>query len=1158
MRLVLFYSFVLLSLLSCGKREISEEESADGKSEPYDQFAFQRSYPDRDFDWQGWRKAIVRARNTAAVQERGFSGCSGNAVDWTLQGPSNVAGRVNTLAVKPGDENTVLAGFSGGGIFKTTDGGVNWHPVFDDNPELSIGHIAFDPGNPAVVYAGTGDPNIPSIVFNGDGVYKSTDEGETWQHIGLSPQGIISKIQIDPSNPQVLYAAAMGNPYVRNNDRGIYKSTDGGLHWQQVLFVSDQAGASDLVINPVNPQILYASFWDRIRSNQESVVFGPHARVYKTTDGGANWVPLGGGLPTGVMGRTGLAISQQNPDKVYAVYIDSLSTPGGLFKTTNAGANWNAVDIAALEDKCGDFGWYFGKITLDPANDEDVYFHGIILWRKMAGVNSWGIASGGHADSHDLVFTASGRRYWANDGGVYRNDTGQSGWTKCKNLPTTQFYRTNFNPHFPDTYFAGAQDNGIVKGSNAAINTWASVFSADGFRCAFHPDDANTFWVEIQNGNVQKTTDGGNAWQFGQTAFGTTDRCNWDAPFFLSAHDPNKLFAATYRVYFSSTGTSWGAISGDLTDGIIFEPRFHTVSCLDESAVLADKLIAGTSDGNVWRREPTGNWINITPGLPDRYVTSVQGSPTLSNRIFVTHSGFRDNEIIPHVHRSDNNGQSWVDISGNLPQVPVNDILVLPGHADSILFVATDAGVYFTLNSGNAWTRLGGNMPFIPVFDLERNPVRKELVAATHARGIWTFPLDSVFVQQGQAVVSVGGTIETEGNSGVGNVLVNAQTTDAAGLFDIPGVPGCQSYTLTPYRNDFPLNGVSTYDLVLITKHILGLEALPSPYKIIAADANKSQSVTTFDVVVLRKLILGIDTAFLNNTSWRFIPGDFVFPDPANPLLSAFPETLSVPLQASPVSGLDFTGLKVGDVNDSAIPSLTNAPLERYAGDWPIFLQSTDFEPNKTINVGFSGNMSSVAGVQFSLKFDTKYLTFESLEPLFEGLSADNFNIRHTADGWLSVCFENPQTFRHKMSFQKTGTPQALFNIVFKTKAGGRLAEHLSLGDVPTPGYAFKPDGSALKPVFDTPAFAAGGQVRIWPVPFGRSGVRMDVSKTGGSACSIRIFDIRGKLVAEKTLSGDEMTQPAFFPASTFAEAGVYLYTVTGRNVQSGKIVYSP
>lgn len=1156
MRRIFLYSFFLLLICSCARTTRSGREKLEEKGEPYDLFAFQRSFPDRDFDWQGWRKTLVRTRKEFAVQERGVSDCTGSSANWTLQGPANVAGRVNTLAIKPDDENTVLAGFSGGGIFKTTDGGANWHPVFDDNPELSIGHIAFDPGNPSVVYAGTGDPNIPSIVFNGDGIYKSTDAGETWQHLGLSQQGIISKIRIDPTNPQVIYAATMGNPYVRNNERGVYKSTDGGLHWQQVLLVSNQAGASDLVINAANPQILYASFWDRIRSNVESVVYGPHARVYKTTDGGATWTQLGGGLPTGVMGRTGLAISQQNPDKVYAIFIDSLSTPGGLYKTTDGGASWNSLDISALEDKCSDFGWYFGKICLNPANDDDIFFHAIILWRKMAGVNNWSIASGGHADSHDLVFSPSGRRYWANDGGVYRNDPGQSGWTKCNNLPTTQFYHTNYNPHQPGTYFGGAQDNGIVKGNGTGINNWVSVFPADGFRSAFHPNDPNTFWIEIQNGNILKTATNGDSWTFGQPCLGTTDRCNWDTPFFLSSFNPEKLYAATYRVYFSSNGTSWGAISGDLTDGIVYEPRFHTISCLAESPVLEDKLFAGTSDGNVWRREPTTNWIKITAGLPDRYVTSIHGSPTLASRIFVTHSGFRDNEIIPHIHRSDNNGQTWTNISGDLPQLPVNDLFVLPGHADSVLFAGTDAGVYFSLNSGGNWARLGANQPFIPVFDLEHNIGKNELVAATFARGIWSFPLDSTFVQQNQVTVSVGGNIQTEGSDGVGNVQVNSQTSAGDGSYTIPGVPGCQPYTLTPYRNDFPLNGVSTYDLVLISKHILGLEALGSPYKIIAADANKSKSVTTFDIVALRKLILGIDTAFVNNTSWRFVPGDFVFPDPSDPFQTDFPEQISVQLQATPVTGSDFTAIKIGDVNNSAIPALAPLPLDRIAGEWPIYLQNLDFEAGDRVIAEFSGALHTLAGVQFSLLFDTEYLAFERIEPLASGLDAGNFSAHAAAGGLLTASFENPLMFQKVLHWQQNETALPLFRVVLKAKTRGNLAGHVFLREVPTPALAFLSDGSVLKPVLSSFESAAEAGVYTWPVPFGRTGLWMGITADPGESQVIRIFDNRGNLVVEKSCTGAETARTLFFPAESFPGAGTYYYRVTGKTERSGKLIH--
>lgn len=1071
--------------------------------------------------------------------------CGAVVANWTEQGPSNVGARCNTLAVKPDDENTVLAGFAGGGIFKTTDGGVNWHPVFDDHLELCIGDITFDPVNPNVVYAGTGDPNLPSIVFNGDGVYKSTDAGETWTYLGLSEQGIISKVLVHPNVPKMLYAAAMGNPYVRDNQRGVYRSIDGGLSWQQVLFVSNQAGASDLVQSPTNPNILYASFWDRIRSNTESIVYGPNAKVYKSSDGGETWVKMEGGLPTGTNGRTGLAISQQNSDKVYALYVDSLSTTGGLYKTTNGGTSWTPMNVGSLEDACADFGWYFGKIRMNPTNDEDLYFLAILLYRKPSGSNTWISAGGGHADCHDLVFTPSGRRYWANDGGVYRNDVGQTIWTKCKNLPVTQFYHTTFNPHQPNVYWGGTQDNGIQKGAGGpTINNWTSVYSADGFHCAFAPNDPLTFWVEIQNGTIHKTVDGGNSWQFGTPNLGTSDRCSWDAPFFMSKFGDIKLYSATYRAYVSS-GNGWGAISPDLTDGIIYTPRFHTVTALAESPIQAEKLMAGTSDGNVWRREPSGSWVNLTGNLPDRYVTSVQLSPTLPQRLFVTHSGFRNDEYIPHVHRSDNNGATWTDISSDLPQMPVNDLLVLPDHADSVLFVATDAGVYLTKNRGEKWVRLGGNMPVIPVFDLELNPVRKELVAGTFARGIWTIPIDSVLAQQPAVVVQLSGNITTEAGAAVGQVHVSNATTEASGNFHL-SAPGCAPFMVTPYRNDNLLNGLTTYDLVLISKHILGIEALGSPFKMIAADANRSNSITTFDIVALRKLILGIDTALIGNTSWRFVPKSHVFSNPNNPFTGPIPQQIEAQLQGSALADLNFTAVKVGDVNNTVTPNATGPASDRTTGQYPLGVQDLVFKAQESVVVLFSSGVEELAALQFSIKFDTTMLQFVAIDPVLEGITSDNFSVQRNGQGVLSVSLDEHNGIRGE-----TG----LFNLVFRAKQSGQLRQALQLGAGPTPALAFRTDGSALLPTLWR---MGNSSVTVAPNPFGKAGTIITLEAAGSNGETggrlLEIFDLHGKVLLARTLNGG---QQVLVESSVFPQAGVYFWRLRASG-QSGKLVFTP
>ena len=1148
---------LLLLCFSC--RETFTPSAADRlqqKAEPYDQFSFQRSYPDRDFDWRGWRKQMAGLRSDFAKSLTLNPLTENNgAPDWTLQGPGNVAGRVNTLAIHPSNDNIVLAGFSAGGIFKTIDGGASWTPVFDNHLELSIGHIIYDPNNPNIVYAGTGDPNIPAIAFNGHGVYKSTDGGDSWNYLGLSQAGIISKVIVDPSNSSTLYAATMGTPYIRDMHRGVYKSTDSGLNWQNVLFVSNQAGASDLVINPANPQILYASFWDRIRNNQESTIYGPNARVYKSNDGGATWTQQGGGLPTGVMGRTGLAISALNPDKVYVVYIDSLSTTGGLYKTENGGTNWTSLSVGALEDACANFGWYFGKIRLNPVNDEEVYFLGIVLWRKEAGSNQWQVAANSHADCHDLQFATSGKRYLGSDGGVYRNVPGFMQWTKSNNLPTTQFYHTNYNPHEPDTYYAGAQDNGIRKGNGALYNGWASVFSADGFRCAFHPIDPDIFWVETQNGAIHKTIDGGNTWQFGQDGLGTNDRCNWDMPYFLSKHSTSRLFAGTYRVYFSDNGSGWGPISGDLTDGDIYGGRFHTISCLDESPVQAEKLLAGTSDGNVWRREPSGSWSNISAGLPDRYVTSVTASPTLSNRIFVTNSGFRDNEYIPHVHRSDNNGATWTDISGNLPNVPVNDLLVLPGHADSVLFVATDAGVYASLNRGVNWQRMGQNLPFIPVFDLERNPARNELMAASYARGLWTFPLDSIFNLPPAATVAVSGQIKTETGAGIGQVQVcdqPQQVTGSTGAFEIFSDALCLASGLYPMRNDNHLNGVSTFDLVLINKHILGIAALDSPYKLIAADANNSRSITTFDIVTLRKLILGIDTVLGNVQSWRFIPADYVFPDTLNPFGTVFPEGINLSPGGAPQTA-NFIGLKVGDVNNNAVSDFSNPVLQmRSKEQWPLLVQDRFFTANETIRVRFSAKWQGLAGAQFTLQYNPDILEVRTVEPLAMGLKKEHFGIRPGGKNCVTACFENQAVFKNTAEID---TETALFEIVFTSKTAGQLQNQVWIGAQPTSALAFRSNGAVLSPdlqwvkkaVLNTDAW------RVFPNPITASGVWFRQEEIGdGSPASLRIYDAAGRLVLQKNSSDGEMHVPTpYFPAK-----GVYWYEIRQQGKSwTGKLV---
>jgi photosystem II stability/assembly factor-like uncharacterized protein len=1145
-RLCRLLSCLLLASACHQKLHVEGDENEAGdmlarKAAPTDFYAAQRAWPDSSFDVLAWRTALDAARADATVAAQ-INSCGSNIGNWTSQGPGNVGGRCNTLAVKPGDDFTVLAGFAGGGIFKSTDGGVNWKPVFDAHPETSIGDITYDPSNPNVVYAGTGDPNMPSFIFNGNGLYKSTDGGEVWEQIGLAEQGIISKVWVSPTDPQTLVCATMGNPYVRTQERGIFKSTDGGQTWQRTLFVSEQSGASDLVSSPAAPNVLYASFWDRIRNNQESILYGPAASVWKSTDSGSTWVKLGGGLPTGVNGRTGLAISETDPNKVFALFIDTLSTPLGLYKSTDAGQTWASVNISALNDAVGDFGWYFGKIRLLPTNDEEVYFLGILQWKRITNGSGWQVTGNGHADSHDLLITPSGRRYWANDGGVYYALPGQAFYTKCKNLPITQFYRANYNPHEPNLYWGGAQDNGIKKGNAASFNAWTSVFSADGFHAAFDPNDPQRFWVEIQNGQLYATTNGGVDWTQAPPAFGTGDRCSWDAPFFRSTHT-GTFYAATYRALSSPDGSGWGPLSPDLSDGIIYGPRFHLVSSLSESPLLPNLLFAGTSDANVWRGQG-GNWTNITGSLPNRYVTSVIGSPTLSNRIFVTHSGLRYDEYIPHVHRSDNNGATWVDISGNLPQVPVNDLFVVKNHADSILVAATDAGAYYTQNGGVTWARLGANMPFVPVFDLIENPVRKELVAATFARGIWTFPLDSIRWQQSSPTVSLSGTIRNDQGQPVAQTSILGQVTPANGTFQAANLPGCANYTLAPKRDDAPLNGVSTLDLVRISKHILGIQPLDNPYRMIAADANVSGSVTTFDIVELRKLILGVYDTLPKPDSWRFVPSDFVFPNPQNPFQATFPETKTVNVQQVGASALDFTGIKVGDADGSASPTLTGqSSEERDLPTREIRVEDLFVAEGKSFEVSVTTDLSDLAAAQFTLHFDPALLALEGVD----GQDPAHFNLAGAASGWIS--------FASEAVLPQAGSSDRLFTLRFRALRGGSSAASIRLGDSPTEAVLFDKKDRAYRPVFR----GSERKATVSPNPFGDAGTRLRV-ENAAQPFVLEIWDVQGRPVHRYAGEGGQAATELHLPARIFPQKGIFPYKITLNGERSagytGKMMF--
>ncbi|GJM32559.1 MAG: hypothetical protein DHS20C18_15600 [Saprospiraceae bacterium] len=752
---LLAFNFLCVFLSCEDKRNEKSSDRLTDMHAPNDHFFLQRAYPDGTINLKAYTQALENAKLESLLKDE-FPGFD---LEWIGRGPANIGARVNTIAVHPTNPNIIYTGFSTGGVFKTIDGGSNWTPIFDNNLFLAIGVITLDPNDPETVYVGTGDPNIGGYVQIGDGVYKSTDGGQTWTHLGLTDQRIVSKIVVDPTDSNIIYVSCMGLPFKRNDDRGLYKSTDGGQTWTHILYLSEEAGITDLLINPENPSVLYAAGWNRIRNNMESVTNGPDAKIHKSIDGGATWTLLEGGLPQESIGRIGLAMSGSNPDVLFASYTGNDQELHNIYKSIDAGLNWTPLidwDTTNLPDNIlGGFGWYFGQLRVNPESDDDLFVLGVDLWRTIDGGQTWNLATPSwwsyevHADKHDLVF-AHNNIYLGTDGGLYKSENLGITWTDIENIPTTQFYRVAYNPHLPDWYFGGAQDNGS-SGGTSEQDDWLRIYGGDGFQLLFHPTNADVTYAETQNGNFVVSTDGSwQNWSSANTGMDSDDRTNWDTPLVMSPHNPDVMYTGTYRLYRSTAGVFplWEPVSDDLTDGPGDAARYHTITTLHESPLVPGLVYVGTSDGNVWRVDNVDdfNWTNVTAGITDRYVTDIKASPYHEDWVYVTVSGYKDNDSSPHIFRSTDRGVNWESIDGDLPDLALNDVYILPNNQDTALFVASDGGVYGSMTAGQTWQRLGNNLPFVPVYDLEYNPVRNELVAGTHARSIQSYNLDSIIV----------------------------------------------------------------------------------------------------------------------------------------------------------------------------------------------------------------------------------------------------------------------------------------------------------------------------------------------------------------------------------------------------------------------------
>ena len=737
-------TFILIIICFLGCKNTSEEnadltskdnldfESVSKKEKyPHDFMFMQRAYPNGELNTTAYSKAIQWKREVANRRT--------TTEIWQFSGPLNIGGRITDIEIPSTQPEVYYVGAASGGIFKTINGGDDWFPIFDEQEMLSIGDIAISKNNNNLIYVGTGEVNAGggSLVYDGDGIHKSTDGGLTWQSKGLADIGSIGKIVLHPSNDNTAYVGAMGPLFRNSQNRGVYKTTDGGDSWQQVLFVSDSTGVIDMSIHPTNGNIVYAASWERIRRPNNRQYGGITSGIYRTTDGGTNWTELTNGLPAlaSQKGRISIDISQSNPNVLYTRYVDAVGNIQGVYKTTNAGDSWTAVNSNQLTDV--GFHWWFGGIRVDPTDENTIYNIDFEVQKSTNGGSSWTNSfSNVHVDQHALAFNASvpGQVLLGNDGGLYYSNNGGSSPVKDLKLPITQFYRMHVDAQNANKIYGGAQDNSTGRTQTGGLSDWNIIYGGDGFQPLVDPTNTNVIYALYQYGALGKSTNNGNSFSNATNGISGGDRNNWDTPITFDPSNAQTLYYGTNKLYkTTNAAANWSAISPDLTDG----PHsgnltFGTITTISVSPLNNEIIFVGTDDGNAWVTQNGGsNWTDISAGVPNRWVTKILASREDPNTVYLTLSGYRFGEDVGHVYKSTDSGNNWSDISTSLPDIPVNDI-----EQDSFgnLFVGTDIGVLATKDEGVTWNVLGENLPSVVITDLHIHEGSQFLFAATFGR----------------------------------------------------------------------------------------------------------------------------------------------------------------------------------------------------------------------------------------------------------------------------------------------------------------------------------------------------------------------------------------------------------------------------------------
>jgi len=721
---------------------------------------------------------------------------------WRHIGPFDVGGRCTDVEVPKGSRLTMYVGTATGGVWKTDNAGISWTPLTDELPTLSTGDLAISESNPNIVWIGTGEANHFRASIAGIGIYKSTDAGKTWTHMGLAATQTIGRILVHPTNPDIVYVAATGHEWTDNPDRGVFKTTDGGKTWQKVLYINEKIGAIDIVMDPTKPDVLIASMVNRIRLRWSDPTPGGEG-LFKTTDGGKTWKPVTAGLPADKtkISRIGLTLCRTKPNVVYAFVDNHIPTrmppPGErdsygrlrtysdivgaeVYRSDDQGETWRKVSPAnqMFERFGGTYGWVFGQIRVDPNNADVIYLMGLGLSRSVDSGKTWErLGQGVHGDHHGLWIDPADSNYLinVNDGGANVSyDYGKNWRSFQAGIPATQFYNVAYDMQKPFTVYGSVQDFGTFRGLGVAPLTapapgqrrrpqgvrWETApVGGEGSLVAVDPTDPDTEYASGYYGRVERSVYKDGVWTSkevypkspeGETVY----RGQWLAGLAMSPHNPQILYCGFQYLFRSmNRGETWEKISPDLTYNkpewqgkLPYAIPYQTITAIAESPFKFGVVYVGTDDGRVHVTKDGGlTWTEITSGLPyNKHVWNMVASSYDPATVYIAQIGREDDDFAPYLFKSVDYGKTWVNISANIPGGPTNVIREDPKKKD-VLYCGTDQGVFVTTDGAKTWNYLGSGLPNAPVWDLQIHPRDNMLIIATNGRGMWVLDDLSVF-----------------------------------------------------------------------------------------------------------------------------------------------------------------------------------------------------------------------------------------------------------------------------------------------------------------------------------------------------------------------------------------------------------------------------